>query len=98
MTFEKQNRLESNVWKIGSTEDFLNDIIGNKMTVFCLLTKHGEFLCFSEEDDIYYLSDSTNSDLVVIQSAQKEQETITLYQNISGVFLTPVSVEIEINS
>ena len=98
MTPEKQKRLESNGWKIGNPEDFLNDITGNKMTTYCLLTKHGEFLCFSEEDDVYYLNDSTNSDLVVIQSAQKEQETITLYQNISGVFLTPVSVEIEINS
>ena len=65
------------------------------MTAFCLLTKHGEFLCFSEEDDLYYLSDSKNSNLVVIHSAQKEQETITLYQNIIGVFLTPVSIEIE---
>ena len=51
-----------------------------------------------EEDDIYYLSDQKNSNLVVIHSAQKEQETITLYQSIIGVFLTPVSIEIEINS
>lgn len=31
-----------------------------------------------------------NSDLVVLCSPQKEQETIKLYSDLMGVFLTPV--------
>jgi hypothetical protein len=58
--------------------------------MYLLITNHNRFLCFSEENKNYYLSELKNSDLVIISSPQKEQETIKLYQNIADVFLIPV--------
>ena len=97
MTPEKQSKLKSNGWKIGNAEDFLNDITKGLVSVYCLMTNHNQFLCFSEESKHYYLSEFKNLDLVIIHSPQKEQETIKLYQAIIGVFLTPVSNVIGIN-
>lgn len=97
MTPEKQSKLKSNGWKIRNAEDFLNDITKGLVSVYCLMTNHNQFLCFSEENKDYYLSEFKNSNLVIIHSPQKEQETIKLYQAIIGVFLTPVSNVIGIN-
>ncbi len=57
---------------------------------YLLLTSKSEFLCFSPTLNEYYLSTTKTSDLVVLFSPQKEQETINLYSNIIGMFLTPV--------
>lgn len=65
--------------------------------MYSLITNQNQFVCFSEENKNYYLSDSKNADLIVIISPQKEQETIKLYQSIIGLFLTPVSSVIKIN-
>lgn len=58
--------------------------------MYSLMTNQNQFVCFSEENSNYYLSDSKNTDLIVIFSPQREQETIKLYQQIIGVFLIPV--------
>jgi len=81
MDFEKQNRLKEAGWKIGRAEDFLNDLLEVSINKYLLTTSKSEFLCFST---------TKNSDLVVLCSPQKEQETIKLYSDLMGVFLTPV--------
>ena len=58
--------------------------------MYSLMPNQNQFVCFSEENSNYYLSDSKNTDLIVIFSPQREQETIKLYQQIIGVFLIPV--------
>lgn len=58
--------------------------------MYSLMTNQNQFVCFSEESSNYYLSDFKNTDLIVIFSPQREQETIKLYQQIIGVFLIPV--------
>lgn len=58
--------------------------------MYSLITNQNQFVCFSEENSNYYLSDFKNTDLIVIFSPQREQETIKLYQQIIGVFLIPV--------
>ena len=86
MDFEKQNRAG---WKIGSTEDFLNNLEVS-INKYLLITSKSEFLCFSPISNEYYLSTTKNSDVVFLASPQKEQETIKLYSDLMGVFLTPV--------
>ena len=58
--------------------------------MYSLITNQNQFACFSEENSNYYLSDFKNTDLIVIFSPRREQETIKLYQQIMGVFLIPV--------
>lgn len=65
--------------------------------MYSLMTNQNQFVCFSEDNSNYYLSDFENTDLILITSPQKEQETIKLYQSIIGLFLTPVSNVIKIN-
>ena len=90
MDSEKQKRLKSAEWRTGSAEDFLDDLAEVVITKYLLLTSKSEFLCFSPASKEYYLWPIKNPDLIFLSSPQKEQETIKLYSNIIGMFLTPV--------
>ncbi len=64
--------------------------------VYYLISSHGEYLCYSPNNKIYYLSDNRNSDSVFIFSPQNELETIRLYQTITGIFLTTILDKIDV--